>query len=108
MDAHAHSAISPGDDVLEARISARLQGQNGFETTVQSQDPVTIDTVAPRLGGTFPANGAQINIAQPNIVIFADDLGGAVCHGDLRSDCRLSHSRGRPALRPVKPRAPRT
>lgn len=73
----ASYTVRPGDDVLNARTTARLQGGNGFETTTQGETPITIDTVAPRLIGTFPANGASINVAQPNIAIFADDLGGS-------------------------------
>ncbi len=69
--------VKAGDDVLSARVSVRVQGQNGFEATAQSENPVTIDTVAPRLIGTFPANGATISVAQPNIAIFADDLNGS-------------------------------
>jgi len=69
--------VKAGDDVLDARVSVRLQGQNGFEATAQSAKSVTIDTVAPRLVGTFPGNGATIGVAQPNIAIFADDLGGS-------------------------------
>ncbi|BCM93125.1 hypothetical protein IAD21_05013 [Abditibacteriota bacterium] len=69
--------VRPGDDVLDARVTVRLVGQNGFESTAQSQTPVTIDTVAPRLVGTIPSNGAQISVAQPNIAISVDDLGGS-------------------------------
>ncbi len=69
--------VRPGDDVLDARATVRLIGQNGFESTAQSQTPVTIDTIAPRLVGTIPSNGAQIGVAQPNIVISVDDLGGS-------------------------------
>ena len=69
--------VRPGDDVLDARATVRLVGQNGFESTAQSQTPVTIDTIAPRLVGTIPSNGAQIGVAQPNIVISVDDLGGS-------------------------------
>lgn len=69
--------VRAGDDVLNARATVRLVGQNGFESTAQSQTPVTIDTIAPRLVGTIPGNGAQINVAQPNIVISVDDLGGS-------------------------------
>lgn len=69
--------VKTGDDVLGARVSVRAIGANGFEATAQSEKPVTIDTVAPRLIGTFPANGATISVTQPNIAIFADDLGGS-------------------------------
>ena len=69
--------VKAGDDVLDARVLARLSANNGFEDTAQSVEPVTIDTVAPRVFGTFPANGATVNVNQPNIVVFADDLGGS-------------------------------
>ena len=69
--------VKAGDDVLDARILARLTAANNFEDTAQSQEAVTIDTVAPRVFGTFPANNATVNVAQPNIVVFADDLNGS-------------------------------
>ena len=69
--------VRAGDDVLEARVLVRLTGQNGFEDTQQSAQPVTIDTVAPRLLGTFPAANSRSTVAQPNIVILADDTGGS-------------------------------
>jgi len=69
--------VQPGDDVLEGRIAAHLIGPDGSSDTQQSDESVTIDTVAPRLLGTFPSPGAQINVSQPNIAIFADDLGGS-------------------------------
>ena len=84
--------IKAGDDVLDARVLARLAAANNFEDTAQSQDSVTIDTVAPRVFGTFPANGATVNVNQPNIVVFADDLNGSglgsarmeIVNGNLR------------------------
>lgn len=69
--------VKAGDDVLSGRVSARVTNENGVEDFAQSAETATIDTVAPRLVGTFPANGAQIAVAQPNIAIFADDLGGS-------------------------------
>lgn len=69
--------VKAGDDVLEGRVSARILAASGAEFLAQGEVPVTLDTVAPRLVGTFPANGAQISVAQPNIAIFADDLGGS-------------------------------
>lgn len=69
--------VKTGDDVLDARVTVRLVAANGFESSAQSQNPVTIDTVAPRLIGTIPGNNAQINITQPNIAISVDDLGGS-------------------------------
>jgi hypothetical protein len=69
--------VKRGDDVLEARVTARLMGASNFEDTLQSENAITIDTIAPRLIGSFPSDGARINVARPNIVIFADDLGGS-------------------------------
>ncbi len=85
-------SVRAGDDVLDARILARLTANNGFEDTAQSVEQVTIDTVAPRVFGTFPANNATVNVNQPNIVVFADDLNGSglggatmeIVNGNLR------------------------
>ena len=84
--------VKAGDDVLDARVLARLTANNGFEDTAQSVESVTIDTIAPRVFGTFPANGATVTVNAPNIVVFADDLGGSglggatmeVVNGNLR------------------------
>ena len=54
-----------------------MRGTNGREAFQQSQTAVTIDTVAPRITGTSPANGATINNRQPSIVINANDIGGS-------------------------------
>ena len=85
-------AVKAGDDVLDARILARLTTSNGNEATAQSDAPVTIDTVAPRVFGTFPANNSTVGVSQPNIVVFADDLNGSglggaqmeIVNGNLR------------------------
>ncbi len=69
--------VKAGDDVLGARVTGILQGVGGIQDTAQSDDALTIDTIPPRLLGTFPQNAAQINVAQPNIAIFTDDLGGS-------------------------------
>jgi hypothetical protein len=69
--------VRAGDDVLNVRVGARLTAGANLEDFKQSDEDVTIDTVPPRLLGTFPANGAQINTALPNITIFADDLNGS-------------------------------
>ena len=84
--------VKTGDDVLDARVLARLTANNGYEDTAQSVEQVTIDTVAPRVFGTFPANNATVNVNQPNIVVFADDLNGSglggatmeIVNGNLR------------------------
>ncbi len=90
--------VKAGDDVLESRVTARVTTANNTEFLAQSEAPITIDTIAPRLVGTFPANGAQIGVAQPNIAIFADDLGGSglaraeltlIQNGDTANPIRL-------------------
>lgn len=78
--------VKNGDDALETRVTARVLTAGNTEFLAQSEAPLTIDTVAPRLVGTFPAQGAQIGVAQPNIAIFADDLGGS---GLARADLNL-------------------
>jgi len=70
-------AVRPGDDVLNGRITATMIGQNNAQDVQQSQTPITIDTVAPRVTGVFPANGSQTNNTMPNIAIYADDIGGS-------------------------------
>ncbi len=91
--------VKAGDDVLEGRVTARVLTAGGAEFLAQSEAPITIDTVAPRLVGTFPAGGAQIAVAQPNIAVFADDLGGSglasaqldlVQNGDAANPTRLT------------------
>jgi len=69
--------VKRNDDVLEARVTARLLSANGYEDTRQSENAITIDTIAPRLIGSFPSDGARITVARPNIALFADDLGGS-------------------------------
>lgn len=94
--------VRSGDDVLSAPVAVRGASAGGTENFAQSTETATIDTVAPRLVGTFPANGAQIGVAQPNIAIFADDLGGSGLGGaqiDLVSG---------DALNPIVTRIPAT
>ena len=69
--------VRAGDDVLEGRVTARLTGRDGQDVTQQSQNDITIDTVAPRVIRTTPANGATVTNTQPNITITTDDLGGS-------------------------------
>ena len=84
--------VRAGDDVLNARVLARLSAANGFEDTAQSVEPVTIDTIAPNVYGTFPANNGFVNVNQPNIVVLANDLNGSglggatmeIVNGNLR------------------------
>jgi len=69
--------VQTGDNILNGRVSVTLRNASGRDTFQQSQTPVTIDTVAPRIISTSPANGANVNNEQPNIVINATDVGGS-------------------------------
>ena len=69
--------VKPGDDVLNGRVTVALTGPNNVVDTQQSQQPITIDTQAPRITGVFPSNGNQTNNTMPNIAIFGDDIGGS-------------------------------
>jgi hypothetical protein len=69
--------ILQDDDVYQGRVTAHLVGRDGREVTQQSLDDLTIDTVPPRINDTSPRNGDKIDVAQPNITIDADDLGGS-------------------------------
>lgn len=69
--------VKPGDDVLNGRVTVAMTGPNNVVDTQQSQSPITIDTVAPRITGVFPANGSQTNNTMPNISVYADDIGGS-------------------------------
>lgn len=69
--------VKPGDDVLNGRVTVTMTGPNNVVDTQQSQQPITIDTVAPRITGVFPANGSQTNNTMPNISVYADDIGGS-------------------------------
>jgi len=68
--------VRAGDDILNGRVTARLVG-GGQEDVQQSIEPITIDTVAPRILGSYPEKGAVIDITQPNITVYADDTGGS-------------------------------
>lgn len=69
--------VQTGDNILNGRVSVTLRSVGGREAFRQSQTPITIDTVAPRITGTSPSNGANVNNEQPNIVINATDVGGS-------------------------------
>ncbi len=69
--------VQPGDDVLNGRVTVAMTGPNNVVDTQQSQQPVTIDTSAPRITGVFPSNGSQTNNTMPNIAVYADDIGGS-------------------------------
>jgi hypothetical protein len=69
--------VKAGDDVLNGRITARLTNNNGQDDIAQSQEPITIDTVAPREITILPAEGAVVNDARPTITVTVDDVGGS-------------------------------
>lgn len=69
--------VKAGDDVLNGRITARLVGANGDEDAAQSQQTITIDTVAPREVRIAPPNNTTINDARPTVIITVDDVGGS-------------------------------
>ncbi|MDF2439718.1 MAG: hypothetical protein JWN98_702 [Abditibacteriota bacterium] len=69
--------VKAGDDVLNGRITARLTGANGDEDAAQSQQTITIDTVAPREVRISPANNTVVNDARPTLIITVDDIGGS-------------------------------
>ena len=69
--------VRAGDDVYQGYVTARLSSDNGYTVTQQSQEPFTIDTKAPLVVGTLPRNGATVDVAQPNIIIYTDDQGGS-------------------------------
>jgi hypothetical protein len=69
--------IKGNDDVLNGRITAHLTGRDNQDVTEQSLDELTIDTTPPVVNSTDPNDRATVNVAQPNITIIADDLGGS-------------------------------
>lgn len=77
--------VRPGDDVLNGRVTVTMTGPNNVADTMQSDKPITIDTVPPRITGVFPANGTQTNNATPNMAVYADDIGGSgLSRGTIR------------------------
>lgn len=69
--------VRAGENLLSGRVTAYLRNEAGQEALVQSRAALTIDTIAPRITGTSPANNATVASAVPNIVIRASDLGGS-------------------------------
>lgn len=69
--------VKDNDDVLNGRITAHLMGRDNQEVTEQSLDELTIDTTPPVVNSTDPSDRAIVDVAQPNITIVADDLGGS-------------------------------
>ena len=69
--------VQSGDSVLNGRVSATLRNNAGRESFRQSQNSVTIDTVAPRITSISPASGSTISSSQSNVVVNATDVGGS-------------------------------
>jgi hypothetical protein len=69
--------VRAGDNILNGRITAFLRNDAGQEAIQQSRTPITIDTVAPRITTTSPTDGATIASTEPNIVVYANDIGGS-------------------------------
>ena len=69
--------VQPGDDVLRGHVVAHLSTPRGVALAVESLQPVTLDTTAPRISGESPANNATVDSMQPGITIYADDDGGS-------------------------------
>lgn len=69
--------IRPGDDIYQSYVTAHLAAPNGYTVSEQSQEPINIDTKAPLIVSTRPHDGDTVDVAQPNIVIYADDQGGS-------------------------------
>lgn len=68
--------VKAGDNVRR-RLTAHLVSKDDQEAIAQSAKPVVIDTVAPRILGTFPTSGAALPVSKPNLLVFADDVGGS-------------------------------
>ena len=69
--------VRAGENILNGYVTAFLRNNAGQEAILQSRTPLTIDNIAPRITSTAPRNGAFANSNQPNIVIYANDIGGS-------------------------------
>jgi hypothetical protein len=69
--------VRAGDNILSGRVTAFLRNEAGQEASQQSRTPVTIDTVLPRITTTAPPDGANVASTEPNIVVYANDIGGS-------------------------------
>ena len=69
--------VRAGDNILNGRVTAFLRNDAGQEATAQSRTTITIDTVAPRITTTAPTDGATVVVTLPNIVVYANDIGGS-------------------------------
>jgi hypothetical protein len=70
-------AVRAGENALNTYVTAYLRNANGQEALLQSRTPLTIDNIAPRITSTSPLNNSTVNSAQPNVVIYANDIGGS-------------------------------
>jgi hypothetical protein len=70
--------VRAGDDVLNSFVTARLAGAGAAnEDVAQSRDPLTIDTVPPRVIDFTPRNGSIVNDARPTFIAGVADTGGS-------------------------------
>ena len=92
--------VRTGDDVLNSFVTARLVGTaNGanVDETQQSEAPLTIDTVAPRIISIEPAVGSTIGETRPTLIVTVDDVGGS---GLAKARYQLTDAAGN---RPIAP-----
>ncbi len=92
--------VRTGDDVLNSFVTARLVGTaNGanVDETQQSEAPLTIDTVAPRIVSIEPANNSTVGETRPTIIVTVDDVGGS---GLAKARYELTDAAGK---RPIAP-----
>ena len=81
----ANYTVRVGDDVLNSFVTARLSTAGGattaananLEDVAQSREPLTIDTIAPRIVNSQPRNGSIVTDARPTIVIDVAEVGGS-------------------------------
>ncbi len=82
---HGTYVVKAGDDVLNSFVTARLStavgavtaANAGLEDVAQSRDPLTIDTIPPRIIDLQPRNGSVVTDARPTITAAVDDVGGS-------------------------------
>ena len=92
--------VRTGDDVLNSFVTARLVGTaNGanVDETQQSEAPLTIDTVAPRIVSIEPAANSTVGETRPTIIVTVDDVGGS---GLAKARYELTDAAGK---RPIAP-----
>lgn len=77
--------VRAGDDVLNSFVTAHLSTAAGatnasnanMEDVAQSREPLTIDTIAPRIVNLQPRNGSVVTDARPTITADVSDVGGS-------------------------------